>query len=224
MGNFSFFTYNFSLKMALLPYFDGERIEAGLDEAGRGCLAGPVFAAAVILPIDFENDLLNDSKLLTEKNRNSLREIIENQALAWAVASCDAREIDEHNIANASYIAMNRAVAKLKIKPEFLIVDGKYFKTTDTIPFKPIIKGDSKYAAIAAASILAKTYRDEYMKNLAPQYPHYFWDINKGYPTKQHRAGIEKYGDCEHHRQSFRLLADAPLAIKKKTAKPKLKK
>ncbi len=206
--------------MTLLPYFESGRIEAGLDEAGRGCLAGPVFAAAVILPKDFENELLNDSKLLTEKNRDYLREIIENQALAWAVASCDAREIDEHNIANASYIAMNRAVAKLNIKPEFLIVDGKYFKTTDTIPFKPIIKGDSKYAAIAAASILAKTHRDAYMKNLTPQYPHYFWEINKGYPTKKHRAAIEKFGACEEHRKSFRLLADDPLPIKRKVAKP----
>ena len=193
--------------MTLLPYFEGEHIEAGLDEAGRGCLAGPVFAAAVVLPKDFDNDLLNDSKLLTEKKRDYLREVIENQALAWAVASCDAQEIDEHNIANASYIAMNRAVAKLKIKPEFLIVDGKYFKTTDTIPFKCIIKGDSKYAAIAAASILAKTYRDEFMKNLTPQYPHYFWEINKGYPTKKHRAAIAEFGACEQHRQSFKLLS-----------------
>jgi ribonuclease HII len=205
--------------MALLAYFSEEHIEAGLDEAGRGCLAGPVFAAAVILPKDFENDLLNDSKLLSEKNRDALREVIESQALAWAVASCDAREIDEHNIANASYIAMNRAVAKLKIKPEFLIVDGKYFKTTDTIPYKPIIKGDSKYAAIAAASILAKTHRDDYMKKRTPQYPHYFWEINKGYPTKKHRAGIAEFGACEEHRQSFRLLADDPLPIKKKVVK-----
>jgi ribonuclease HII len=208
--------------MALFPYFDGERIEAGLDEAGRGCLAGPVFAAAVILPQNFENPILNDSKLLTEKNRDYLRELIENEALAWAVASCDAREIDEHNIANASYIAMNRAVEKLKIRPECLIVDGKYFKTTDTIPFKCIIKGDSKYAAIAAASILAKTYRDEFMKNLTPQYPHYFWQINKGYPTKKHRAAIAEFGACEQHRQSFRLLANAPAVPKKKTLKPKL--
>jgi ribonuclease HII len=208
--------------MTLLAYFDGERIEAGLDEAGRGCLAGPVFAAAVILPKNFENPILNDSKLLTEKNRNFLRKLIENEALAWAVASCDAREIDEYNIANASYIAMNRAVEKLKIKPECLIVDGKYFKTTDTIPFQCIIKGDSKYAAIAAASILAKTYRDEFMKNLTPQYPHYFWEINKGYPTKRHREAIEKFGACTQHRQSFRLLADAPVVPKKKTSKPKL--
>lgn len=210
--------------MKLLPYFDPEQIEAGLDEVGRGCLAGPVFAAAVILPKDFDNDILTDSKLVSEKNRNKLREIIENQALAWAVASATPLEIDAHNIANASYIAMHRALKMLKIKPEFLIVDGKYFKPfDDKTPFKCIIKGDSKYAPIAAASILAKTYRDEYMKNLAPQYPHYFWAINKGYPTKQHRAGIEKYGDCEHHRQSFRLLADDPLPIKKKVAKPKFK-
>jgi ribonuclease HII len=205
--------------MKLLSYFDAQLIEAGLDEAGRGCLAGPVFAAAVILPKNFNNDMLTDSKLLSEKNREYLRELIENEALAWAVASCDAREIDEHNIANASYIAMNRAVAKLNFKPEFLIVDGKYFKTTDTIPFKCIIKGDSKYAPIAAASILAKTYRDAYMKNLTPQYAHYFWEINKGYPTKKHRAAIAEFGACEEHRQSFRLLADAPLPIKKKVVK-----
>lgn len=205
--------------MKLLSYFDAQLIEAGLDEAGRGCLAGPVFAAAVILPKNFDNDMLTDSKLLSEKKRDYLRELIENEALAWAVASCDAREIDEHNIANASYIAMNRAVAKLNIKAELLIVDGKYFKTTDTIPFKCIIKGDSKYAPIAAASILAKTYRDAYMKKLTPQYPHYFWEINKGYPTKKHRAAIAEFGACAQHRQSFRLLADAPLLIKKKVVK-----
>ena len=191
--------------MALLAYFSEEHIEAGLDEAGRGCLAGPVFAAAVILPKDFENDLLNDSKLLSEKNRDMLREVIENQALAWAVASCDAREIDEHNIANASYIAMNRAVAKLKIKPEFLIVDGKYFKTTDTIPYKPIIKGDSKYAAIAAASILAKVTRDRMMKELDTVYPDYGFATHKGYATKAHRDAIIKHGYCPEHRKSFKL-------------------
>ena len=211
--------------MKLLPYFDAERIEAGLVEVGRGCLAGPVFAAAVILPKDFDNDMLTDSKLVSEKNRDKLREIIENQALAWAVASADAREIDEHNIANASYIAMHRALGMLTIQAELLLVDGKFFKPFDNkTPFKCIIKGDSKYAPIAAASILAKTYRDDYMKKLAPQYPHYFWDINKGYPTKQHRAGIEKFGDCEHHRQSFRLLADAPaLIVRKPKSKAKLK-
>jgi ribonuclease HII len=221
IGVFNAPIFNFKIYMKLLPFFDAVQIEAGLDEAGRGCLAGPVFAAAVILSKDFENDLLNDSKLLSEKNRDLLREVIENQALAWAVASCDAREIDEHNIANASYIAMNRAVAKLKIKPKFLIVDGKYFKTSDTIPFKPIIKGDSKYAAIAAASILAKTHRDDYMKNRTPQYPHYFWEINKGYPTKKHRSAIAEFGACEEHRQSFRLLADDPLPIKTKVVKIK---
>jgi ribonuclease HII len=211
--------------MKLLPYFDAERIEAGLDEVGRGCLAGPVFAAAVILPKDFDNDMLTDSKLVSEKNRNALREVIENQAFAWAVASADAREIDEHNIANASYIAMHRALEMLQIQAELLLVDGKFFKPFDNkTPFKCIIKGDSKYAPIAAASILAKTYRDDYMKKLAPQYPHYFWDINKGYPTKQHREGIAKYGDSEHHRQSFRLLADVPaLIVRKPKSKPKLK-
>jgi ribonuclease HII len=211
--------------MKLLSYFDAELIEAGLDEAGRGCLAGPVFAAAVILPKDFDNDILTDSKLLSEQKRDYLREIIQNQALAWGVGTASALEIDEINIANASYLAMRRAVATLKIKPELLIVDGKYFKPDDDTPFKCIIKGDSKYAPIAAASILAKTYRDDYMKILTPQYPHYFWGINKGYPTKAHRAGIEKYGACEHHRQSFRLLADAPdMPTKKKVSKPKSRK
>jgi ribonuclease HII len=194
--------------MKLLSYFDAQLIEAGLDEAGRGCLAGPVFAAAVILPKDFDNDMLTDSKLLSEKKRDYLRELIQNEAIAWGIGTADEREIDEINIANASYLAMRRAVAMLKIKPELLIVDGKYFKPNDNTPFKCIIKGDSKYAPIAAASILAKTYRDDYMKNLTPQYPHYFWEINKGYPTKKHRAAIEKYGSCVHHRLSFKLLAD----------------
>ncbi len=208
--------------MKLLSYFDAELIEAGLDEAGRGCLAGPVFAAAVILPKDFDNDILTDSKLLSERKRDYLREIIQNEAIAWGVGTASAREIDEINIANASYLAMRRAVATLNIKPELLIVDGKYFKPDDDTPFKCIIKGDSKYAPIAAASILAKTYRDEYMKKWDAQYPHYFWGINKGYPTKAHRAGIEKYGACEHHRQSFRLLADVlDEPIKKKESKPK---
>ena len=210
--------------MKLLPYFDAQQIEAGLDEVGRGCLAGPVFAAAVILPKNFDNDILTDSKLLTEKQRHYLRELIENEAIAWAVGSATEIEIDTHNIANAAYIAMHRAVKMLTTKPELLIVDGKYFKSfEDTTPYKCFIKGDSKYAPIAAASILAKTYRDDYMKKLTPQYPYYFWDINKGYPTKKHREGIEKYGACEHHRQSFRLLADAPdLTVKQKKAKPQL--
>ena len=195
--------------MKLLPYYNATIIEAGLDEVGRGCLAGPVFAAAVILPKDFDNDILTDSKLLSEKKRDALREIIENQAIAWAVASASETEIDEHNIANASYIAMHRAVKMLDIVPEFFIVDGKYFKSFENkTPFKCIIKGDSKYAPIAAASILAKTYRDEYMKKLTPQYPQYFWDINKGYPTKKHRAAIQEFGSCIHHRKSFKLLAD----------------
>lgn len=195
--------------MKLLSYYNATLIEAGLDEVGRGCLAGPVFAAAVILPKDFDNDILTDSKLLSEKKRDALREIIENQAIAWAVASASETEIDEHNIANASYIAMHRAVKMLDIAPDFFIVDGKYFKSFgNKTPFKCIIKGDSKYAPIAAASILAKTYRDAYMKKLTPQYPQYFWDINKGYPTKKHRAAIQEFGSCVHHRKSFKLLAD----------------
>ena len=194
--------------MKLFPFLDPQLIEAGCDEAGRGCLAGPVFAAAVILPKYFENDVLNDSKLLTEKKRFELRQIIENQALAWGVGVCTAQEIDVHNIANASYIAMNRAVEMMKIKPEQLLIDGKYFKTKSGIPYKCVIKGDSKFASIAAASILAKTYRDDYMHELAPQYEAYFWAINKGYPTKKHRDAIRQFGATPHHRMSFRLLPD----------------
>ena len=194
--------------MNLLPYFDSELREAGVDEAGRGCLAGPVFAAAVILPKDFDNDILNDSKLLTEKKRLILRDIIQKQAISWGVGFATEKEIDIHNIANASYIAMDRAIEMLNLVPEILIIDGKYFKSTRHIPYKCIIKGDSKYAPIAAASILAKTYRDDYMQNLTIQYPDYHWDINKGYPTKAHRKAIHIYGACEHHRKSFKLLPD----------------
>ena len=182
-------------------------IEAGLDEAGRGCLAGPVFAAAVILPKDFDNDLLTDSKMMTEKNRYKLREIIEHQALAFGVAYATEAEIDEHNIANASYISMVRAVKQMNLVPEMLLVDGKYFKPNGlTIPYNCIIKGDSKFAAIAAASVLAKTYRDDWMQNLTPQYPQYKWHINKGYPTKQHREAIAAFGATPFHRTTFRLL------------------
>ncbi len=180
-------------------------VEAGLDEAGRGCLAGPVFAAAVILPKDFDNDMLTDSKMMSEKNRYKLRTIIETEALAFAVASCTAAEIDEHNIANASYIAMGRAVNMLSQTPEMLLVDGKYFKPFGLeMPFQCVIKGDQKFAAIAAASVLAKTYRDDFMKKCASQYPGYSWQINKGYPTQQHRDAIAEYGLTPLHRKTFK--------------------
>ena len=208
--------------MKLSPYYDSELIEAGCDEAGRGCLAGPVFAAAVILPKNFDNDVLNDSKLLSEKKRLSMRQIIENQSLAWGVGVANIDEITEINIANASYLAMHRAVENMTIKPQLLLIDGKYFKSKlTTIPHVCIIKGDSKFASIAAASILAKTYRDEYMLNLTPQYPHYGWDINKGYPTKFHRDAIIEHGVTSHHRPSFRLLPDIKLFEEKPIKKGK---
>lgn len=194
--------------MTLLPFFDPDRIEAGCDEAGRGCLAGPVFAAAVILPKNFDNDLLKDSKLMTTKRRHTMRQIIENEAIAWGVGTADEHEIDIHNIANASYIAMHRAIENLTIRPETLLIDGKYFKSHSHIPYTCIIKGDSKYASIAAASVLAKTYRDDFMRELTPQYPHYQWHINKGYPTKKHRDAIFIHGASPHHRRSFKLLPD----------------
>ncbi len=195
-------------KVKPAPFLHVHLLEAGVDEAGRGCLAGPVFAAAVILPKDFKNDILTDSKMMTEKNRNKLRNIIQAEALAFGVAYATEAEIDEHNIANASYIAMNRAINLLGKTPEMLLIDGKYYKPYDLeIPFNCIIKGDLKFAAIAAASVLAKTYRDDWMKNLTPQYPEYAWDINKGYPTRQHRAAILKCGATPYHRKTFRLLA-----------------
>ena len=186
-------------------FMDAHLLEAGLDEAGRGCLAGPVFAAAVILPKDFDNDILTDSKMMTEKNRYKLREIIEREAIAFAVAYCTEVEIDEINIANASYTAMGRAVRLLETLPEMLLVDGKYFKPYGLeMPFQCIIKGDQKFAAIAAASVLAKTYRDDWMQNLTPQYPAYFWHVNKGYPTQQHREAIGVHGLTPFHRKTFR--------------------
>jgi ribonuclease HII len=194
--------------MKLFSFDDPLLIEAGCDEAGRGCLAGPVFAAAVILPKDFDNEMLNDSKQLSLKKRELLRVVIEKEAISWGVAIADNLEIDAHNIANASYMAMNRAVEKLAQKPESLLIDGKYFKTKNTIPYKCIIKGDSKYASIAAASILAKTYRDDFMHDLASQYPAYAWEINKGYPTEKHRKAIFSFGITPHHRTSFRLLPE----------------
>ena len=192
----------------LLPYFKKGEIEAGCDEAGRGCLAGPVFAAAVILPSDFKHPLLNDSKKLTEKQRDLLRPIIEAEAIAWAVGSYSPKEIDEVNILNASFLSMHRAIDQLTTKPTSLLIDGNRFTAYKKIPHHCIIKGDGKYLSIAAASVLAKTYRDDLMKKLAVDYPEYGWQQNKGYPTKAHRAAIKAYGATEHHRMSFKLLAD----------------
>jgi ribonuclease HII len=190
----------------LLPFFLEDVIEAGCDEAGRGCLAGPVFAAAVILPSEFECEELNDSKKLTEKIRYKLRPIIEEKALAWAVGVVSAEEIDQINILNASFLAMHRAVEKLGMEPEHLIIDGNRFKKYKEVPHDCVVKGDGKYLSIAAASVLAKTYRDDYMNEIDKQYPAYRWSKNKGYPTKDHRKAIEEFGPTEHHRKSFTLL------------------
>lgn len=181
-------------------------IEAGCDEAGRGCLAGPVFAAAVILPDNFENSLLNDSKQLTERQRDQLRPIIEREAVAWAVAQVSPREIDEINILAASILAMHRAIDALAVVPQHLIIDGNRFKPYKDIPYHTIVKGDGKYLSIAAASVLAKTHRDEYMRRLANDFPQYDWQNNKGYPTAKHRAAIKHYGTTPHHRLTFQLL------------------
>lgn len=186
--------------------YETDCIEAGCDEAGRGCLAGPVFAAAVILPDNFSNELLNDSKQLTEKQRYRLRSVIEQEALAWAVASVDNHEIDQINILNASILAMHRALDQLSVRPEHIIVDGNRFKKYGEIPHLCIVKGDGKHMSIAAASVLAKTHRDEYMKQLHEQFPVYNWQKNKGYPTKEHRQGIAAYGTTDYHRLSFNLL------------------
>jgi len=183
-------------------------IEAGCDEAGRGCLAGPVSAAAVILPPDFEHPLLNDSKQLTEKERNELRPFIEQNALAWAVAMVDNNEIDKINILNASFLAMHKAIAKLKLKPQALIIDGNRFKPYKKLPHQCIVQGDGKYASIAAASILAKTHRDELMQKLHKKYPQYSWNTNKAYATQEHRDSIIQFGETPYHRKSFRLLPD----------------
>jgi len=190
-GNFSSFTY-----------------ECGCDEAGRGCLAGPVVAAAVILPTDFDCPLLNDSKQLTEQQRDNLRPVIEKEALAWGVAVVDNIEIDEINILNASILAMHRAMDKLSIRPEFIIVDGNRFKPYAEVPHQTIVKGDSKFLSIAAASVLAKTYRDEMMQQLHAEFPGYDWDKNKAYPTVKHRAAIRKLGTTPYHRLTYDLLGD----------------
>ncbi|WP_372932493.1 ribonuclease HII [Mariniphaga sediminis] len=190
----------------LLKYFKEGVMEAGCDEAGRGCLAGPVVAAAVILPSGFENNLLNDSKKLSEKQRQKLRPIIEEEALAWAVEMVSNEEIDQVNILNASFLAMNRAVQKLKVIPEHLLIDGNRFRPQSDIPFTCMIKGDGRFYSIAAASVLAKTYRDEWMEKIHGEYPQYDWAKNKGYPTKKHRAAISEFGVTKYHRLSFRLL------------------
>ncbi len=182
------------------------RSEAGCDEAGRGCLAGPVYAAAVILPDDYHNSLLNDSKQLTEAKREKLRPIIETDAVAWAIGIVSAKEIDEINILRASILAMHRALDGLKIEPGAIIVDGNRFAPYKEIPFETFVKGDGRFGNIAAASILAKTHRDECMRRLHEEYPQYGWNVNKGYPTKSHRVAISKYGASPYHRMSFRLL------------------
>ena len=190
----------------LLPYLEAGRVEAGCDEAGRGCLAGPVFAAAVILPPDFQNAELNDSKQLSERKRYQLRPLIEAAALAWAVGSVSPEEIDRINILRASFLAMHRAIAQLKVTPQHLLIDGNRFTPYPSIPHTTIVKGDGKYLSIAAASILAKTYRDDYMNRLALSYPAYQWEQNKGYPTKAHRQAIASLGITPHHRKTFTLL------------------
>ena len=193
-------------------YYEG-KIEAGCDEAGRGCLAGSVYAAAVILPPDYQNELLNDSKQLTEKKRYQLRDIIEQDAVAWAVGIVTPQEIDRINILNASILAMHRALDQLKVRPEAIIVDGNRFKPYQQIPATTIVKGDGKYLSIAAASILAKTYCDDYMNQLALEYPQYDWLSNKGYPTKKHRDAIRQNGITPYHRRSYNLLGDGQLSF-----------
>ena len=188
-------------------------IEAGCDEAGRGCLAGSVYAAAVILPPDYQNPDLNDSKKLTDKKRKALREQIERDAVSWAVGIVTPDEIDKINILNASILAMHRALDQLKVRPEAVIVDGNCFKPYKNLPYTTIVKGDGKYLAIAAASILAKTYRDDYMDALAEEYPQYDWKSNKGYPTKKHRAAIKQFGVTPYHRMSYNLLGTGELSI-----------
>ena len=217
-------------KESLLSHYYEGKIEAGCDEAGRGCLAGSVFAAAVILPEGYQNELLNDSKQLTEKKRYQLREIIERDAVAWAVGIVTPEEIDKINILNASILAMHRALDQLKVRPEAIIVDGNRFKPYyervregegekvrevrgERIPHTTIVKGDGKYLAIAAASILAKTYRDDYMNKLAEEYPQYDWLSNKGYPTKKHREAIRQYGISPFHRKTFNMLGDGQLSF-----------
>lgn len=190
----------------LLSFLNEGLIEAGLDEAGRGCFAGPVFAAAVVLPKDFHDPLLNDSKKLSEKQRNQLRLIVEKESISYAVSSVTCEEIDQINILNASFLAMHKSIEKLCLIPNQLLIDGNRFKAYLSIPHHCIVKGDGKFASIAAASILAKTYRDEYMLTLHESFPHYKWNRNKGYGTLDQRNAIEKHGICAHHRKSFNIL------------------
>jgi len=203
----------------LKSHFNEGKVEAGCDEAGRGCLAGSVYAAAVILPDNYQNELLNDSKQLTEKRRYQLREIIQRDAIAWAVGIVTPEEIDKINILNASILAMHRALDQLKVRPEAIIVDGNRFKPYKdpadgiALPSTTIVKGDGKYLSIAAASILAKTYRDDYMNQLAEEYPQYDWLSNKGYPTKKHRDAIRQYGITPYHRKSYNLLGTEELSL-----------
>jgi len=192
----------------LLAYLEAGRMEAGCDEAGRGCLAGPVFAAAVILPSDFRNEELNDSKQLSEKKRYALRPLIEREAVAWAVGVASPQEIDKINIVQASFLAMHRAIDQLSPAPDYLLIDGNRFQPYPGIPHSAIVKGDGKYLSIAAASILAKTCRDDYMRSLAADFPAYHWQENKGYPTSDHRIAIRTYGISPHHRRSFTLLKE----------------
>jgi len=191
--------------MSLLSSF-GNKIEAGCDEVGRGCLAGPVVASAVILPKDYFHSELNDSKQLSEKQRTEIVEQVKKDAISWAIGVASPKEIDEINILNASYLAMHRAIDQLKVKPEHLLIDGNRYKAHNDIPFDCIIKGDSKYFSIAAASVIAKTYRDDLMKELSKEFPDYSWETNVGYPTKAHREGIKSVGATPHHRMSFQLL------------------
>ena len=193
----------------LESYFKKGVVEAGCDEAGRGCLAGPVYAAAVILPPDFHHEMLNDSKQLSEKKRYLLREVIQKEAIAWAVGIVDNQEIDKLNILRSSILAMHRALDDLKTRPEEIIVDGNRFYPYRDLPHTTIVKGDGKYLSIAAASILAKTYRDDFMLHIHQQYPMYQWNKNKGYPSKEHRQAIREYGTCPYHRLTFNLLGDS---------------
>ena len=197
----------------LEPYYNHDLLEAGCDEAGRGCLAGSVFAAAVILPRDYKNAALNDSKKLTAKKRYALREQIERYALAWAVGEVKPEEIDKVNILHASFLAMHRAIAQLQVAPEALIIDGNRFDPYPGLPHTCIVKGDGKYLSIAAASILAKTYRDDYMDALARECPYYDWEHNKGYPTAKHYAGLEAHGPSVYHRRTFNLVGNRQTSI-----------
>ena len=200
-------------KYMLASYYYEGKVEAGCDEAGRGCLAGSVYAAAVVLPADYRNDELNDSKQLTDRRRRLLRDVIERDAVAWAVGVVTPEEIDRINILNASILAMHRALDQLAVRPEAIIVDGNRFKPYHSLPHTTIVKGDGKYLSIAAASILAKTYRDDYMDQLAEEYPQYDWQSNKGYPTRKHRDAIRQYGLTPYHRRTFNQLGDGQLSL-----------